>query len=1653
MKQFFRVVAVMALLSLFFACRHSNPDQPLPAPDDVTDPDERSVRGISINEGGVAIEMPSTSVFVKEDVNQYLVEYNENSGRLVFEANGALDAADIKVGDVLFSGVIEGKAPDGYLVRVTKITKSGSKIMVDTEPASIEEAFTDFSVDMSSQSFQMKEEDITVYDIFRQNDLTPAEPDPLTKAINGNLDFTKDDFFELKADKFKFTIGKDQSILDLVVMDFDEDYEKTKHDQVHLVFTLDYEFEDGVLKLCKDGVPGHIETGLKMKLGCSAGFAYKYAQDLKIDVSEGSGNDDPELVAQAKDYLAAQNKFEEEVEKKLMNKKVRLYSWNIPLEEIPYVGPALEAIFDLRLDLYFCYNLKLKGDFSIKAVIDKSSIDFHLENSKNDKTDFEKEKCWLRTEWGGYHGEWEVSSNLKGSLGVGTGVVLRFKKYIEAVVADKDKENDKGEGIFAEHPYAGFFLEGTAHVEGSFKAVYDYSTQKLNGEVKAKDYLKTEGYAETWVKFKGGSLWSGKLDCPNLTYKIPQYPEEWTRKFELSWNIPVPFAVFPEEHGVVQDGNFDLQWAIPFYVRKGIGDPGYFDNLSYSVYMSKDRVLVEQSSPQALVASGLTQKKVNVSVDPMETYYWKIVTTNGYGWDYESNVCFFDTGYDGVVLLNEPLVRFLSDNDDVMPEVRIENEGVILRTPSNIRALNATTELVIQDPEDQYHIETIDDLLALVPNLEKLNCNYNHISSIDLSLVPKLSGLACKNNVITSLDISSDLFKSLNCAGNSGLIKLDLSGCPNLKILQCEWCGIDEINLYFAQLLTDLFASGNHLSYLDVSRCPKLIRLDLYQQSTELLKLRLTQAQMNGFALFKRHYNMEFEYTDVSGIVTEEARNVTNHSAEVDVTVLDRENYTHMGVVYSYHEREPNYYSSYSEMQVVAGRFYNSFLLEGLEPDRDYYLRGFAYSADLPVAYGNIIHFKTGPRNPVPEVFISPDVFEFDDLEIGKSNSKPFTISNIGEQPLTYEIICPQDSPFTVIPAEGRTLESGASQPMEIFFAPSAKGQFRGDFIVRSNDPRGDRMFAAWGNAIDRLPAPEISISKGSIVFDGVYPESPATTSFVIQNVGDENLVFQVDSPSDGRFTVSPTARITLQPNESQEITVTFAPLQPGEYSGVITVRSNDPGGTRYVDVSGLCIEKPAGPRVPEPEMVDLGLSVKWASFNLGAESPEGYGYYYSWGEVDPKTSFSLDNYRYYDNSLKVYTRYTSQDGLTVLRPEDDAAAFNLGGKWRMPTKAEYAELINCCTHEWVTINGHKVSKYTSNINGESVYFPQPGCYDCLNDDGSVLRQQETRGYYWNSTLKSDKSGDLLWLPTSFTSCSKEWGMSVRAVNTDGTEKVTGVSFNNKKITIAPGERLKLDVTISPSYATNQILFWSSGQTAYVNVSSDGVVTGCNVGTTTVTVTSADGGIVDTCEITVANKINSVTIPDAVDLGLSVKWASFNLGATCPEDFGNYYAWGEVSPKLEFTFANYTFKKPGTELSSDDKFAYSKYGVDNLTRLETEDDAAKAALGGDWRMPTVSEAKELINNCTISRYVSGGITIVKLMSNINGNFILLPGAGGFFYDTYMNNYDTFCRYWTSELDGGCPYYCWSFGYFYGYDHFWVTNQNRYIGLPIRAVRE
>ena len=190
----------------------------------------------------------------------------------------------------------------------------------------------------------------------------------------------------------------------------------------------------------------------------------------------------------------------------------------------------------------------------------------------------------------------------------------------------------------------------------------------------------------------------------------------------------------------------------------------------------------------------------------------------------------------------------------------------------------------------------------------------------------------------------------------------------------------------------------------------------------------------------------------------------------------------------------------------------------------------------------------------------------------------------------------------------------------------------------------------------------------------------------------------------------------------------------------------------------------------------------------------------------------------------------------------------------------------------------------------------------------------------------------------------------------------------------------------------------------------------------------------------------------AVDLGLpsGIRWASCNVGATAPEDYGNYYAWGETAPKTDYTWGTYKYAN-GSNRTLTKYCTNASYGdngfTDNKTILDPEDDAATVNWGRAWRMPTAAEVGELCSNCTWTWTTQNGVEGFIVISKTNGNSIFLPAAGSF-YGTTNSSVGSYVYNWSSSLGDGDKLMTLDGYILSGWDK---DGAMREYGMPVRPV--
>ncbi len=286
--------------------------------------------------------------------------------------------------------------------------------------------------------------------------------------------------------------------------------------------------------------------------------------------------------------------------------------------------------------------------------------------------------------------------------------------------------------------------------------------------------------------------------------------------------------------------------------------------------------------------------------------------------------------------------------------------------------------------------------------------------------------------------------------------------------------------------------------------------------------------------------------------------------------------------------------------------------------------------------------------------------------------------------------------------------------------------------------------------------------------------------------------------------------------------------------------------------------------------------------------------------------------------------------------------------------------------------------------------------------------------------VTGNKTGNV-----TITAETQDGGFTAFCAVTVEPSRVTGVSIQSY-LALEPEGSAQLTATVLPASATDKSVEWRTSNTSVATVDDEGLVTGKATGVATITAETVDGGFTSSCEVVVV-----ATGPEPVDLGLSILWASSNVGASCPSDYGSYFAWGMTEPVYEYSWPYY---KWGKQLINSPYYELYKYNsdtyygdTDGKMTLDLADDVACVTLGEGWRMPTLNMCNELIDNCDWTFTQINGINGFVVKSETNDNSIFLPAGG--WIDGNDNKYigrDGF--YWTSQKSSAFQLLAISYGF-------------------------
>ena len=458
-----------------------------------------------------------------------------------------------------------------------------------------------------------------------------------------------------------------------------------------------------------------------------------------------------------------------------------------------------------------------------------------------------------------------------------------------------------------------------------------------------------------------------------------------------------------------------------------------------------------------------------------------------------------------------------------------------------------------------------------------------------------------------------------------------------------------------------------------------------------------------------------------------------------------------------------------------------------------------------------------------------------------------------------------------------------------------------------------------------------------------------------------------------------------------------------------------------------------------EHEYVDLGLpsGLLWATCNVGANSPEDYGDYFAWGETQPKDYYDWSTYQHCMGSYTTLTKYCSNsnygyngftDNLTTLLPEDDAAMANWGSDWRMPTKAEFQELIDNTTVTWTTQNGVNGLLFTA-ANGNSLFLPAAG-----SRVGSSLNYAGSIGGDWSSSLNTNNSRCVWYIHIQWDNNSmgnnglRYYGLTVRPVR---CRALPEGAIDGKFTINAEGGRV----------------CFSQGNLQY------------NASTDTWRFAEHQYDCIGSGNSNISSSYNGYI--DLFGWGTS----GYNHGANCYQPwstsrtYSDYYAYGSATYNLNdqtgqadwgynaisnggntthqwrtLTKEEWTYVFNTRTTSSGMRYAKAKVNGVNGVIL----------LPDDWSSSTYSLSH---TNTAVASYSNNTITAAQWTTLENAGAVFLPAAG-LRDETSVSDVDSYGYYWSASYYGFNASYCVTFG---DYNIFLDSYTFRDSGLSVRVV--
>lgn len=466
-------------------------------------------------------------------------------------------------------------------------------------------------------------------------------------------------------------------------------------------------------------------------------------------------------------------------------------------------------------------------------------------------------------------------------------------------------------------------------------------------------------------------------------------------------------------------------------------------------------------------------------------------------------------------------------------------------------------------------------------------------------------------------------------------------------------------------------------------------------------------------------------------------------------------------------------------------------------------------------------------------------------------------------------------------------------------------------------------------------------------------------------------------------------------------------------------------------------------------QAVDLGLpsGIRWASCNVGATTPEGYGYYFAWGETDSKKDYSWATYKYANVGERYHYKFTKYctdassgdngfiDNKTVLEPEDDAATANWGDVWRMPTDAEWTELREQCAWTWTAQNGVNGYQVASKTNGNSIFLPAAG----FRDGNAAPYVAGRRAYYGSSSLLENSSDDV-WIVTfnhekvERDNDKRNKGLSVRPVQ-DKQEEAEP-AYQPKPFMVAEGKQ----VTFSGGNLqyTRSTQTWAFAEHQYDMLGTDNV----------------DGGSSKVFDATYGYDKTGSALADKIDLfGWSGSTGSAKWGISTSTDnsgySGDFVDWGT---NMDDGNTWYTLTADEWDYLLDERSdADQLVGVARIQLGENKYANGLVLLPDNWTCPAgVTFKSGFSNTHSVQAYADHRTFTLSDWQQLEAAGAVFLPASGFREGSFVGYVQSSGYYWSAAPDGSDKAY-----YMFFISDSYVSynySRNRYSGLAVRLVK-